>query len=152
MSAGFISIEVSGADEAADFFANASAELRTAIHTNLDQVCQEIADYARSIAPKRTGHYSETIYYMAQGECRFIIGASAAYAAVIEFGSMPHFILPRTAKVLRFEVDGETVFAKYVHHPGTAPQLIMHTAKKDNYEKIVQAVRDGVREALGRQR
>jgi hypothetical protein len=85
---------------------------------------------------------------MTQGECRFIIGASAAYAAIIEFGSMPHFILPRNVKALRFEVDGEEVFAKWVHHPGTAPQLIMHTAKKDNYEKIIQAVRDGVREAL----
>jgi hypothetical protein len=144
----FISISVTGADEAADFFSRASAELRTAVHTSLERVCQEIADYARSIAPKRTGHYADSIFYRAEGECRFIIGAGAEYAAVIEFGSMPHFIIPRTARVLRFEVDGETVFAKWVHHPGTAPQMIIHRAKIDNYEKIVQAVRDGIREAM----
>jgi HK97 gp10 family phage protein len=143
-----IRITVTGVDEAAEHMAEAAHQLSSAVHTRLEYVCQEIADYARSIAPKRTGHYSETIYYMAQGECKFVIGASAAYAAIIEFGSMPHFILPRNAKVLRFEVDGETVFAKWVHHPGTMPQLIMHRAKKDNYEKIIQAVRDGVREAL----
>ena len=143
-------IGVEGLDEAVNYFNEASAELRTAVHVKLDEVCQVIADYARSIAPKRTGHYAETIYYMAQGEMRFIIGASAAYAAIIEFGSMPHWILPRTAQALRFEVDGEVVFAKYVHHPGTVPQLIIHRAKKDNYEKIIQAVRDGVREALKR--
>ena len=148
--AGFMSIEVIGADEAAQFFSEASAELRMAVHTNLERVCQEIADYARSIAPKRTGHYADSIYYMTQGECRFIIGASAAYSAIIEFGSMPHFILPRNVRALRFEVDGETVFAKWVHHPGTVPQLIIHRAKKDNYEKIIQAVRDGIREALKR--
>lgn len=146
----FISIDVTGADEAAEFFSEASAELRMSVHTSLERVCQEIADYARGIAPKRTGHYAESIFYRAEGECRFVIGAGAEYAAVIEFGSMPHFILPRNVRALRFEVDGETVFAKWVHHPGTVPQLIMHRAKKDNYEKIIQAVRDGIREALKR--
>jgi len=144
----FISIDVTGADEAAEFFTQASAELRPAVHTSLERVCQEIADYARSIAPKRTGQYAASIFYRAEGECRFIIGASAAHAAIIEFGSMPHFVIPRTAQALRFEVDGDIVFAKYVMHPGTPPQLIIHRAKLDNYEKIVQAVRDGVQEAL----
>ena len=146
----FISISVTGADEAAEFFSEASAELRMSVHTSLERVCQEIADYARSISPKRTGHYAESIFYRTEGECKFVIGAGAEHAAVIEFGSMPHFILPRNVRALRFEVDGETVFAKWVHHPGTVPQLIMHRAKKDNYEKIVQAVRDGIREALKR--
>jgi hypothetical protein len=77
-----------------------------------------------------------------------VIGAGTEYAATIEFGSSPHFILPRFAKVLKFDVGGETVFAKYVQHPGTAPQLIIHRAKMENYDKIVQAVRDGVAESL----
>ena len=144
----FIEITVTGADEAAQYFFEASADLRNAVHVRLELVCQWIADYARSIAPKKKGEYAESIYYEAVGECRFIIGARAGHAAVIEFGSMPHFILPVHAQALRFEVDGEVVFAKYVHHPGTAPQMIIHRAKIENYEKIVQAVHEGVQEAL----
>jgi len=144
----FIEITVTGADEAAQYFFDASADLRSAVHTKLELVCQEIADYARSIAPQKTGEYMESIYYEAVGECTFVIGARARHAAIIEFGSVAHWILPVQAKALRFEVDGEVVFAKYVMHPGTPPMLIIHRAKKDNYEKIVQAVHEGVQEAL----
>jgi len=145
-----ISFEVLGIEEATQYFENASAELQNTVHVKLEQICQIIADYAREIAPKRTGNYASSIYYEATGDMQFKIGAGATYAAVIEFGSAAHFIIPRSAKALRFEVDGDTVFAKYVMHPGTAPQFILHTAKTANMDKIVQAVRDGVREALGR--
>jgi HK97 gp10 family phage protein len=143
-----ISFEVLGVEEARQFFEHASLELRQTVHTKLEQVCAEIAEYARSIAPVKSGEYRDSIGYRSEGEMRFTIFAGAKHAAVVEFGSAPHFILPRTARVLRFEVDGEIVFAKYVMHPGTAPQFIIHRAKKENMEKIVQAVRDGVREAL----
>jgi len=145
-----ITIDVTGAQEAAQFFTDAASALVSAVSVRLQEVCQEIADFARTIAPKRTGEYAASIYSVQEGPLRFRIGASAGHAAIIEYGSMPHFILPRTARVLRFEVDGEEVFAKFVMHPGTRPMLIIHTAKKENMSKIVAAIRDGVREALGR--
>lgn len=40
------------------------------------------------------------------------------YIDCIEYGSDPHMIFPKTAKALRFEWDGDIVFAKYVNHPG----------------------------------
>jgi len=36
-----------------------------------------------------------------------------------EYGTSPHLILPH-GNVLVFEVGGQTVFAKVVHHPGNA--------------------------------
>lgn len=42
-----------------------------------------------------------------------------------EFGTAPHTILPR-GNVLVFEVGGETVFARVVHHPGTAAKPWFH--------------------------
>lgn len=36
-----------------------------------------------------------------------------------EFGTRPHIIRARNAHALRFMMDGQLVFAKYVHHPGT---------------------------------
>lgn len=145
-----ISIEVSGVDEAAEYFREASANLVQAVSVRLEAVCWEIVVYAQSIAPRKTGEYAESITLEQEGPLRFIIRAGAAHAAIIEYGSMPHFILPRTGKVLRFEVDGEEVFAKWVMHPGTPPMLIIHTAKKDNLSKIIEAIREGIREALGK--
>jgi hypothetical protein len=144
----FVTIEVTGLDEAIDRMNNAAETMNDRIHIKLEQVCQDIVEYARSIAPRRTGAYAESIDYTVLGPCHFAIGAGVEYAAIIEFGSAAHFILPRTAKVLRFEIDGEVVFAKYVHHPGTAPQLIIHQAKLANYDKILQAVREGVEDAF----
>lgn len=45
-----------------------------------------------------------------------------SYAMDVHQGTPPHRIEPRNATVLRFEVGGETVFAAYVNHPGTAPR------------------------------
>ena len=40
----------------------------------------------------------------------------------LEFGTAPHVITPKNpGGVLVFEVGGETVFARIVHHPGTKP-------------------------------
>ena len=143
-----ISIEVLGVQEATDYFEHASEALVQAVSVRLEAVCQQIADYARQIAPRRTGTYAASITVEQEGPLRFAIRAGAPYAAIIEYGSMPHFILPRTAKVLRFEVDGDVVFTKWVHHPGTPPFMTIHTAKTENLSNITEAIRDGVREAL----
>ena len=145
-----ITIEVTGAQEAAQYFTDAASALVPAVSVRLAEVCQEIANYAQMIAPKRSGEYAASIYMAQDGPLRFRIGATAAHSAIVEWGSMPHIILPRTARVLHFEVDGEEVFAKFVMHPGTRPMLIIHTAKKDNMSKIVAAIHEGVKEALGK--
>jgi hypothetical protein len=36
-------------------------------------------------------------------------------------GTQPHEIVPKSAKVLRFETNGKVVFAARAQHPGTAP-------------------------------
>ncbi len=56
---------------------------------------------------KRLSAFSQVIY------------SSADYALVASTGSDPYEIYPDEAKALQFEVDGQTVFAKKVEHPGT---------------------------------
>lgn len=46
----------------------------------------------------------------------------AQHGIYVEFGTIPHIIRPVNAKALKFKVDGKTIFAKEVHHPGTDPQ------------------------------
>ena len=43
----------------------------------------------------------------------------APYVEYLEEGTEAHDILPATRKVLKFEVNGKTVFARKVHHPGS---------------------------------
>lgn len=141
-----ISIEVTGAQEWAAYLQ--SREVAQSIEVKLGEVLLDMIEYARSIAPKRTGAYSESIFAEKVGDLKFIFGCRSPHAAIIEFGSMPHFILPRRGRALRFETDGEVVFVKYVMHPGTAPQEIIHRTKKDFQSKIYEAIRDGVREVM----
>lgn len=47
--------------------------------------------------------------------------ADTPYARFVADGTRPHTIRPRTARALRFQVGGKTVFAMRVNHPGTQP-------------------------------
>lgn len=47
----------------------------------------------------------------------------------IRDGTAPHEIRPRVASVLSFDVGGEHVFARLVHHPGTRPNTWEHEAR-----------------------
>lgn len=57
---------------------------------------------------------------------RVVIGPDASiapYAPYVEFGTKPHEIKPKSpGGVLVFKMNGKTVFARKVHHPGTQPQ------------------------------
>lgn len=57
-------------------------------------------------------------------ELKGIVGTNkrtVPYAAIHEFGgtTKPHVIDARRAKVLRFQMGGETVFRRKVNHPGS---------------------------------
>jgi HK97 gp10 family phage protein len=143
-----VSITVTGLTEAQDYFESAGNTLVEKVSDKLNDICQQIVDYARSIAPVKTGEYAASIGYEQTGPLSFTIFAGSDHAAYVEFGTSPHWIIPRNVSALHFEVEGEEVFAKYVMHPGTAPQLIIHNAKKLFIPQIVEAIKQGVEEAF----
>jgi HK97 gp10 family phage protein len=55
-------------------------------------------------------------------------GRAASYARFVENGTPPHDIKPKKAGALRFVLNGEVVFRRIVHHPGTAERPFMARA------------------------
>ncbi len=107
----------------------------TRIHAQMLEAGNKIIDrlseigirYVRGITPRRSGRLLRSLRISGRLGRREIImgGAEAPYAPYVEYGTRPHIIRPRNASVLRFIVEGEIIYAKVVHHPGTRPAEIM---------------------------
>lgn len=71
--------------------------------------------------PVDSGRLRESIVIEKDGEDSFRIGTDVEYASGVENGTVPHIIVPKEKKALRWKgPDGKFRFAKKVHHPGTA--------------------------------
>ena len=53
------------------------------------------------------------------------------YALAVHNGSGPYTIRPRKGKALKFEIGGQTVFARSVRHPGTKGRPWMARAGRE---------------------
>jgi hypothetical protein len=59
------------------------------------------------------------------------VGSDLEYAAMVNDGTKPHVIRPKNAKVLRFNVGGQVVFARVVNHPGTRARPFLDRALRE---------------------
>ena len=72
--------------------------------------------------PVASGRLRDSLGVRISGD-KVIVGPDVPYASYVEFGTEPHEIRPKNQNgVLRFKVNGQYVYAKVVHHPGTKPQ------------------------------
>ena len=143
-----LSLHVTGVNEAIEDLQNLPQDIRDNVSAEMENALGYAASYAQSIAPVRTGYYRDEIGYEKVGDFEFFLYAGAPYSGVVEYGSMPHIILPRNVSVLRFEVEGEVVFAKYVMHPGTQPQFILTQAMDATESMIEAAIESGIDKAI----
>lgn len=88
----------------------------------LDQASRVTIDEMRRLAPARTGRLRDSIQILERREEQVSVGPTVDYVKHVVRGTGPHEILPRRARALRFEMDGQVVFAKRVQHPGTEPK------------------------------
>lgn len=96
-------------------------------------VTRRITAQAKQNAPVLTGNLARAIEpdpIKFSGPFRVETGVTARtdYAVFVHEGTRPHLIRPRTARALRFDVGGRTVFAKSVHHPGTKARPFLRNA------------------------
>ena len=69
------------------------------------------------------------------------------YGWYVRNGTDPHEIRPKRAQALRFEINGEVVFAKRVNHPGTSPNPY-HGRTLSFGEKLMMATMTKIEEDL----
>ena len=103
------------------------------------KLIQELSDYAektmREEAPEKTGALEKSIRRTVSG-FESEISPQVPYAVYVEYGTRPHTITPVRARALRFEVGGEPVFTRLVHHPGTKPNPFVRRAAEKTVRKV----------------
>jgi len=105
---------------------------------------------AKLLVPRRTGNLGRTIRVgrVTDSDAEIVAGGrrTVGYAAAVEFGTQPHIIRPRRARVLAWggarTLGGRLRkgakadhFARFVRHPGTRAQPYL----RPGVEKALQA-------------
>lgn len=93
------------------------------------------AGEAKGRAPFDTGNLIASIGFEATSATSAVVYAGAEYAPYVEYGTAPHEIVPKNAKVLAFN----GIFTSRVSHPGTAPQPFMEPAVEATLPQIEAA-------------
>ena len=114
--------------------------LESGLEGLLRRFADRVVEAARSKALKRSGYLASQISSVVEKDSAAIY-AKAPYSAYVEFGTRPHLILPKRARALRFEVDGEVVFARRVHHPGTQPQPFLFPAVYEAIPELIEGLK-----------
>lgn len=108
-----------------------------------------IAERMRREAPVKTGALRDSIKVTTEPGKR-IIGPDVPYADFVVLGTAPHRIEAKPGSVLAFAVGGETVFAKYVNHPGTKPNPFVRRALESYIDDVAkQFAEAGAKAAVG---
>jgi len=71
--------------------------------------------------PERTGRLARSFRVKNATQRRATVAGHYS-AFMVDKGSIPHAIAPRKAKMLRWEANGRTIFARRVAHPGHRAQ------------------------------
>lgn len=96
---------------------------------------RQVVARAKVLAPVDTGRLRASIRVERRSilglRQRWTVGSDVEYAPMVNDGTKPHIIRPRTKKALKFKMGGKTVYAKVVHHPGTRARPFLDRALAD---------------------
>ena len=121
-------------------FDNMIPQLRRALQRSHDLTAQEVWGNLREYSPQDHGRLAGSWVLQRRGDMRSTVGTSVKYALVQNDGSRPYDIFPRSAKALRFVVDGAVIFAKRVHHPGIKGKQYIEKSIDEANQRISEFV------------
>lgn len=96
----------------------------------------------------RTGALRSKLGIVDTGAFEKRVVSRARHSIFIENGTRAHEIRPKNAKLLRFTVGGQTVFARKVQHPGTAKRPFMENAARAGGQAARILFDEGVAKAI----
>lgn len=118
-----------------------TSRLRSSIHAETKQ--QQRFSYTDDKGNVYDGSLNERFEDM-----EAIAGTNVTYAPHIEFGTAPHVIVPKNKKFLAFKINGETVFAKRVNHPGTKGDSFMRYAAEKQRPNLQKRVAEALNKLI----
>lgn len=104
----------------------------------------------RTEAPRRSGRLANSLVAQVSpgpGSTTVSFSSGVSYLGFVLHGTAPHEIVAH-ARALAFEIAGQQVFAKRVHHPGTKPNDFPARAWADAAPAVAQAVDQATAEML----
>lgn len=114
-------------------FDRAMTGLDARVSAAVKETMGDVHSDAATLCPVDTGRLRSSIYDTTRRTARQVVGEvgtrGVPYAVIVEFGSQPHEIVAHGSGMLRFTGrDGQVVFRKRVHHPGTRPYAFFRGA------------------------
>lgn len=135
-------IKVEGLDELVKNTKKASKDLHGLLLQTMKKATTKIKNDARRIRPgsfkNRTGNLRRSIDRRVFSAAKGVVFVGEKYGKYVEFGTRPHIIRPKNAKMLAFRVGGQLVFARQVNHPGSKPYPYMKPAFEENKNKVLK--------------
>jgi len=142
-----ITIEVEGLAEVQLRFQQALENLPRGIRGVLEDTAVGTIEKAQVLAGQRLknpGSYINS-FYVSLAPFEVMFGNVHKAAKFIEFGTGVHVIEPRQRKALRFDVDGATVFARRVLHPGTEALWILSDAFREELSGLMEKIKEATK-------
>lgn len=107
----------------------------------IDKVADELESELKNNSPRKTGKLSLGWRQTKVGNLQVIIENDVEYASFVINGTKAHTITPRSANALSFQMNGNTIFAKRVNHPGTSPNDFVDRSIENVESRLEQIIR-----------
>lgn len=126
--------------------------IRAGLAQGVQTWLEQVREGAQALAPKRTGKLAREMRVVMgrtgrKGQGKNIRGRITMpfYGPILEVGAVPHEIVAKPGKLLRFTVGDKTIFTRKVHHPGFAAKPFLRPSAEQRLPDLKTTIEDILR-------